>query len=446
VSQLLKAGHVVDIESAGLSCIVEAFLGGGGQGEVYRARLQGQAVALKWYFHDVATSEHRDALAALIQRGAPTAKFLWPLGLATARGVDAFGYMMPLREARFKGIVDLMTRRAEPSFRALATTGLELAHSFLQLHSQGFCYRDISFGNVFFDPNSGEILICDNDNVAVDGTAGGGILGTPDFMAPEIVRGEARPSTRTDLYSLAVLLFYMLHLHHPLFGKRVMKIHSLDLPARERLCGTSPLFIFDPNDRSNEAVPRAVDPYGEAGANALAYWPIYPQFLRDLFIRAFTAGLRDPEHGRVREGEWRAGMVRLRDSIIYCAGCGSENFYDADALRAAGKPPTCWSCHADVVLPPRIRIGKQVVMLNHDSRLFLHHVDDRHPYDFAVPVAEVTRHPSNPGVWGLRNVSDAVWISRGADGSNREVERGKSVTLSVGTTIGFGRVEGEIRL
>jgi hypothetical protein len=56
-----------------------------------------------------------------------------------------------------------------------------------------------------------------------------------------------------------------------------------------KLYGAEPVFIFDPNDHSNEPVPGLHD-------NALAFWPIYPQFLRDLFIQSFTAGIRDPEN------------------------------------------------------------------------------------------------------------------------------------------------------
>jgi serine/threonine protein kinase len=117
---------------------------------------------------------------------------------------------MPLRDYQYKGITDLMKRGIEPTFRALATAGFELADNFFKLHSKGLCYRDISFGNVFFNPDNGRVLICDNDNVDIDQTGKqSGVLGTPRFMAPEIVRGEATPSTRTDLFSLAVLLFYI---------------------------------------------------------------------------------------------------------------------------------------------------------------------------------------------------------------------------------------------
>ena len=155
-----------------------------------------------------------------MRRGPPSDRFLWPLDLvSTARNPD-YGYLMPLRESRFKGIVDLMKRRAEPSFRALCTACFELAHHYMLLHSKGLSYRDISFGNVFFDPKTGEVRICDNDNVTVNGETAGGVAGTPRFMAPEIVRGQAKPSTETDLFSLAVLLFYMLFMHHPLEGAR----------------------------------------------------------------------------------------------------------------------------------------------------------------------------------------------------------------------------------
>ena len=439
MSQLLKPKQKVRTESSGMNCEVEQFLGGGGQGEVYRANLGGKPVALKWYFPNQATAAQREALEVLVKSGPPNEKFLWPMELTSAGGVAGFGYIMPLREPRYKGIVDMMKRRVEPTFRALATSGLELSHSYLQLHSKGLCYRDISFGNVFFDPNSGATAICDNDNVSVDGKAGGGVLGTPRFMAPEVVRGDALPSTQTDLFSLAVLLFYMLLVHHPLEGKRESSIKCFDLPAMTKLYGTEPLFIFHPGDPSNEPVNGYHD-------NAIAFWPIYPQFLRETFTRAFTQGILDPKNGRVRESEWRAVMVRLRDAIMYCR-CGVENFYDAAALQAAGgKPPPCWSCSKELQLPARIRVGKSVVMLNHNTQLFPHHVDDQRMYDFSKPVAAMTQHPTNPNIWGLKNVSDEKWVSKLADGAVKDVEPGRSVSLAVGTKIQFGKSEGEIRV
>ncbi|MCP9493858.1 MAG: hypothetical protein MSG64_05300 [Pyrinomonadaceae bacterium MAG19_C2-C3] len=437
--QILREGDMVRMEPSGMVCKVEKLLGAGGQGEVYKATLGGEAVALKWFFPQMATPDQRAAIELLVRKGAPSEHFLWPLELAVAPNVQGFGYVMGLRPARFKNIVDLMKRKIEPTFRALATASFNLAHNYLQLHTQGFCYRDISFGNAFFDPDTGDILICDCDNVAPDGRGTLGVLGTPRFMAPEVVRGDAVPSTSTDLFSLAVLIFYMLTVAHPLEGKRETEIKCLDLAAMNKLYGTEPIFIYNPNDESNRPVPGIHD-------NALAFWRIYPQFLRDLFTRAFTEGLRDPLHGRVRESEWRAAAIRLRDAIIYCAHCGLENFYDADKLKATnGNPGLCWACAVNLKLPPRIRVNRQVVMLNHDTRLFPHHTDDDRLYDFTAPVAEVARHPTDKNIWGLKNLSDDKWVVTAADGSIRDVEPQRSVTLAVGTRIHFGKIEGEIR-
>ena len=212
------------------------------------------------------------------------------------------------------------------------------------------------------------------------------------------------------------------------------------LPARRKLYGTEPVFIFDPNDDSNRPVPGCHD-------NALDFWPIYPRFLRDIFTKAFTDGIHDPQNGRVRENEWRAAMVRLRDSIFYCAYCGAENFYDADALKIqGGKTATCWRCKKEVRLPPRIRIGRNVVMLNHDTILYPHHIYAVRGYDFSIKVAEVTRHPKHLNIWGLKNLSNEKWVSTMPDGVVNDVEPRRSVTLTVGTKIYFGDTEGDIRV
>ena len=443
MNQLLKPGQSVHAEAAGLPCVVSRFLGGGGQGEVYEAQLAGETVALKWYFPQTATVAQRDALASLTARGAPSGQFLWPLDLARSPDAPGFGYVMALRPARFHSIVDVMTRRVEPTFRALTAAGLGLSDGFLQLHARGLCYRDISFGNVFFDPTTGEVLICDNDNVAPDGAAGGGILGTPRFMAPEVVRGEARPSTQTDLFSLAVLLFYLFLIHHPLEGAREAAIRCFDLPAMTKLYGTEALFVFDPRDKSNAPVPGLHD-------NALAFWPIYPPALRALWMRSFTEGLRDPAR-RVRESEWRVALARARDGLFGCATCGAENFFD-DTLsygdsslgNPAGTAALCWSCHAPLRLPPHLLIGKSAVLLDRETTLFPHHTDRNRPYDFSAPVARLAQHPTDPSRWGLRNESSEAWTLTTADGASREVVPGRSAALAAGSSIHFGDAVGRI--
>ncbi len=433
MSEILNVEQRVNVASSDQICEVENFIAAGGQGEVYRASIAGTPVALKWYYAQCATSGQKAALDALIKKGAPSTSFLWPMDLASSERVPGFGYVMPLREPRYKSIVDLMKRRIEPSFRSLTTAGREVSDSFLKLHSKGLSYCDISFGNVFFDPSNGAVLICDNDNVVVDGQAPvDGIAGTARFMAPEIVRGEATPSATSDLFSLAVLHFYMFMVHHPLEGKKEAAIKCLDLPAMTKLYGHEPVFIFDPIDVSNRPDTGFHD-------NALAYWPIYPKFFQQLFIDSFTVGLHSPQK-RVRESVWRAAMERLADLLLYCSHCGKENFHDPHAPLSS-----CWDCKKQIIKPFAMNLGiDRLVMLNHDTQLFPHHTDEQQAHNFTTPVGAVQRHPTDSRVWGLRNLSTQIWSCTLADGSVVDVVPGRSITLAAGNVIHFGNTNGQI--
>jgi serine/threonine protein kinase len=265
------------------------------------------------------------------------------------------------------------------------------------------------------------------------------ILGTPDFMAPEVVRQEVLPSIETDKFSLAVMLFYLFLIDHPLKGQIETAFRIFDLPAREKLFGKEPVYVFDPNDQSNRPVPGVHD-------NAIAFEKVYPTFLKKLFEKAFTTGLKDPKNGRVTENEWKAAMVRLRDSIFYCRHCGAENFYDPDnPPPAVGRAVPCWACHKDIVLPFRIRIDKAVIMLNHDTSLYLHHMDAGKRFDFSTPVGEVVQHPKDPTIWGLRNRMKSKWVFTAPDGTLKDVEPGRSVPFATGIKVNFGTADGEIR-
>jgi len=443
MGQILKPKQTVYAESSNLPCVIEADIGSGGQGEVYRARIDGKPIAVKWWWPHKAKSAQRKALETLIKKGAPSTKFLWPIDLVSANGVPGFGYIMPLREPRYRSIPDWLARRITANFRTLAIAGFQLADSFIRLHSLGLCYKDINYGNVFFDPTNGDILICDNDNVTVDGEKGGEEPATPGFMAPEIVCGTGTLCRNTDLHSLAVLLFLLFMVNYPLQGKKEAEIKCLDDKAMNMLYGTEPVFIWHPTDRSNRPVPGYQD-------NAIAYWGIYPTFLRRLFTRAFTDGLFNPNK-RIQESEWRGAMVALRDSIFYCS-CGRMNFYDSEAIQqASGDTGFCWKCKNKLVLPPRIRISQKggsfnVVMLNHDTQLFPHHADRDKMWDFSKSVACVVKHPKDPKIWGLRNLTNEKWVVTLVDGTVKDVDPQHSVSLTLGAKINFGKEVGEIRL
>ena len=344
-----------------------------------------------------------------------------------------FGYIMPFRPANYKSANKLLDRSIEPSFHALLTACFQLADSFLQLHSKGLAYKDISINNIFI-AQTGDILICDNDNVAYEGINYTAVGGTPLFMAPEIVRGEATPNKYTDLYSLSILLFMMLYISHPLDGKREAAIHAKDDAAFKKLYGTEPLYIFHPTDSRN-----APDP--EFHANAYAFHEIYPKNLKDNFERAFTVGINEPEK-RVEESVWRSLFISLRDNIVVCSKCGAELFYDIDNVRN-GRPTTCWACQHETKVPARMKMGNDIVILNNDIKLYSHHTKGI-LYDFTKPTAEISEHPTLK-IKGLKNLSDDMWYVTKSNKSVVQVPPGRSFALENGVIVKFGLISVSIR-
>ncbi|MGI5167668.1 protein kinase domain-containing protein [Spirillospora sp. CA-253888] len=435
----LNPGHRLRTAD-GREITVEEFLGAGGQGEVYRVRLDaaGPPVhkALKWYYAQAATDQQHMIVEELVGRGFDDDRFLWPQALVvTERG--GLGYLMDLLPPAFEGLPALFRREVKVGYRELLTACVHLVEAYRTLHSKGIAYRDISYGNVLFDPANGDVLVCDNDNAIVEGHDSG-VQGTMEFMAPELVRDDpdAKPCTQTDLHSLAVLLFMMLMNHHPLEGALEHRIRCLDEKAKQRLYGEDPVFVYDPSDPRNRPVPGVHD-------TIIATWQAAPAPVRDLFVRAFTEGLRRPE-ARVRESQWREVLSQARDHVMPCRACGRQNVY--------GPGTACWMCGTALTPPPSVELTTaaprvtRTVLLPPDGRIYEHHLHaepDRH--DYTAVLAEVAEHPRVPGRHGLRNLTTAAWTARRPDGTTAEVPPGRSIDLADGVRLTLGNAEAVLR-
>ncbi len=426
MNEQLQPGAVLTSQ-CGAQYTVEKFLGDGAQGEVYDVTCGGRHYALKWYYPHVAIPAQKKALEELLRRGSPDSRFLWPQDLLSGGG--DLGYIMPLRPSRYKGINALLKRRVEPSFAALSRAVYNMTQAYEKLHAEGLCYRDISRGNVFFDPDTGDVLICDTDNVSPSGTYDSLINGTPRFMAPEIVRGEARPSRETDLFSLAVLMFYMLMVAHPLEGQLEANIRCLDTPAMNQLFGTAPVFIYDPNNDSNRPVPGYHD-------NAIVFWnTVYPQQLKDLFTRSFTTGLCAVNQ-RVTEKEWLRALANLISGIFRCPNCGCELFYDETK-----EDHVCWNCGLAIRKPPALAIGKDRIVLWRNAKVYAHHV--RGDFDITTILGSAVANPHDPQQRGIRNDSADNWVYIRPDGTKTILPPGRSAAIAPGAKIDFGQAVGE---
>lgn len=426
---MLQADTTVTLTPGARSCVVRRMIGEGSQGSVFEVSIEGAPPqALKWYLPGRLAGTQLAAITELVERGSPDPRLLWPEEVVRVEGEPTFGYLMPLRPDSYVGLSDLLTGRVSVPVSRILSLGIGLSSCFLSLHSQGLCYRDISFGNVFFDPASGDPLICDTDNVGIDGVSASAVLGTRKFMAPEIVRREAPPSTATDLFSLSVLLFYLLMVGHPLLGRRELQYEPLTDKAESILFGTDPLFVFHPDDDSNA-------PDVEEHAAVLTNWEFYPEYVRELFVTAFTEGLEDPVNGRVRESVWRSTLARARDDVVVCSACQREQFAGVD-------PVTCWNCRREVVASLRLRFPARTLVLNPGTVVARHHLAG--DYDYVEEVGRVAAHPTDPAKWGLRNVGSSTWKVTLPGGDELEVPPDRAVGLVIGATIEIDGVTAEL--
>ncbi|HYO88517.1 MAG TPA: protein kinase [Candidatus Limnocylindrales bacterium] len=114
-------------------------------------------------------------------------------------------------------------------------------------HRQGIIHRDLKPENVLLD-REGNVLLADFGIVKlVEGTkpagtltATGGLIGTPAYMSPEQAQGEPIDS-RSDLYSLGMVVFEMLTGQQPYTADTAMQIIMQQISAPvPSLSATSP--------------------------------------------------------------------------------------------------------------------------------------------------------------------------------------------------------------
>jgi len=407
-------------------------LGEGGQGTVYKIKINGlsEEKALKWYFVEKIKDAEKfyKNLKENITSGSPSPAFIWPEALTawTGSSDDTFGYVMRVIPDDCKSFSKyLLAQVGFKSFGALVDAALNIVKAFRDLHNAGYNYQDLNDGNFAINPLSGDVVICDNDNVMGHGQSSG-IMGKARYMAPEVVRGEKTPDKVTDRFSLAVVLFMLMVGDHPLEGRKT-DVPCLLSTHDKVFFGTDPVFIFDEANKDNRPVPGK-------HKNAINLWPLFPKFVQEAFKRSFSKESLLQSKGRLLEQQWLHLLVRLKVSIIKCPYCQSDLFVEHSGITS------CPSCKKDVKTVGYFQFGKSradvdiLAPIYEGVSLFDYHMDDS-SVDYRTVAATVQ---VKPGKFGLENKSKNNWTVTQADGSTRINKVGDTLLLSGGVTIDFG--------
>lgn len=237
------------------------------------------------------------------------------------RGKDKEGkwFASPNNQFRF------LDERERGSWLNYLQLCLRLARAMRRLHAAGLAHSDLSYKNVLLAPTKGQICIIDVDGLVVPDRFPPEVVGTPDFIAPECVATShlpktdpqrALPSILTDRHALAVMIYTLLLLRHPLRGR---KVHAEDPAQDERLTmGEKALFVEHPTDASNRANPEDAKPteLPWRDTNRLPYTVAGP-YLKTLFDRAFIEGLHEPRR-RPTADEWEVALIKTVDLVQPC--------------------------------------------------------------------------------------------------------------------------------
>lgn len=211
-----------------------------------------------------------------------------------------------------------------------------IARGVKRLHSAGLAHSDLSYKNVLIDPqNGGAANIIDIDGLVVPGKFPPDVIGTADFIAPEVLatkhldkndKNRKLPSRLTDLHALAVLIYMYLLYRHPLRGGNYFG--QIDEVEEENLMmGSKALFVEHPTDATNRNFKR------EYGDNLEKYKPwtdlsktpytITGPYLKELFDQAFIKGLHNPMD-RPPANAWEQALIKTNDLKLECANKNCE--------------------------------------------------------------------------------------------------------------------------
>ncbi len=234
--------------------VVEARLGAGGMGEVYRARHRetDAPVALKVLAPRASGTISAGRNAERFQRGVRAAAQLGHPGIVTVldAGCEDGLWYMAMRLVDGPSLAELLASRGRFAAGEARGVILQIADALAHVHRHGVVHRDVKPGNVLFDRADERYLLSDFDLVRplVDaGDAGsltreGAAVGTAAYMAPEQIAGQP-VDAGVDAWALGAVWFELLT-GAPPFG------HGNFLELARRVCAEGP--PPDPRDRGVE--------------------------------------------------------------------------------------------------------------------------------------------------------------------------------------------------
>jgi serine/threonine-protein kinase len=200
--------------------LLEGTLASGGMGALFRGRdeVLDRPVAVKVLHPHLAET---DAAARFLREGRVLGSLMHP-NLATIFDMDSEGGLpyLVMEFVEGESLAEVIDRDAPVSRPAGMPIALQLCRGLAYMHERGVVHRDIKPQNILITKGD-RVRIVDfgiaRGPEAAEMTAPGWVMGTAQYLAPEIVAGEAA-TPRSDLYALGVVLYRLFTARLPFEG------------------------------------------------------------------------------------------------------------------------------------------------------------------------------------------------------------------------------------
>ncbi len=141
--------------------------------------------------------------------------------------------VMPYMEA---GTLRARIRRGPLQLAEACHAIQNVASALDYIHRQGIIHRDIKASNVLIN-GDGDYFLTDFGIARITGdathlTTTGNVLGTVDYVAPELFELDRKADARSDLYSLGVLLYEMVMGRLPFIAENQIALVSMHIQRR----------------------------------------------------------------------------------------------------------------------------------------------------------------------------------------------------------------------
>ena len=317
---------------------LEKRLGRGAMGQVYLARdqnLQTRRVAVKTVRPDILNDEdlqEGEAIARFEREARAAASIRHPNVVDVSDfGKSAEGvFFLVMEYVEGETLYNLLRREGTINPQRAANILRQVVSGVEAAHDEGILHRDLKPANIFLmqqkrrtggedgfvkvgDFGLAKIVNADrSDLTSGSGPASRGIIGTPEYMAPEQMQQEMPLDARADIYALGTIAYHMLGGRPPFTGNITQLIAQKLMQAPPSLAALR----SDVDDELEAAVMKALAKEPADRPNSATEW-------FEIFERAVSENSEDDNDSDSR--------------LVVMAPSGSEVYIDDERYGSVGR-------------------------------------------------------------------------------------------------------------